>query len=67
MDNEDDINTAAEGIMRNTKVSKLDALNILLGRYQSQRRLEEAVIVQRMIRREQNSLEEYDKGLRQDM
>jgi hypothetical protein len=67
MDNEDDINTAAEGIMRDTKVSKLDALNMLLGRYQSQRRLEEAVIVQRMIRREQNSLEEYDKGLRQDM
>jgi hypothetical protein len=67
MDNEDDINTAAEGIMRDTKVSKLDALNMLLGRYRSQRRLEEAVIVQRMIRREQNSLEEYDKGLRQDM
>jgi hypothetical protein len=67
MDNEDDINTAAEGIMRDTKVSKLDALNMLLGRYQSQRRLEEAVIVQRIIRREQNSLEEYDKGLRQDM
>ena len=67
MDNEDDINTAADGIMRNTKVSKLDALNMLLGRYQSQRRLEEAVIVQRMIRREQNSLEEYDKGLHQDM
>jgi hypothetical protein len=67
MDNEDDINTAAEGIMRDTKVSKLDALNMLLGRYQSQRRLEEAVIVQRIIRREQDSLEEYDKGLHQDM
>jgi hypothetical protein len=62
-----DINTAAEGIMRDTKVSKLDALNMLLGRYQSQRRLEEAVIVQGIIRREQNSLEEYDKGLHQDM
>jgi hypothetical protein len=67
MDNEDDINTAAEGIMRDTKVSKLDALNMLLGKYQSQRRLEEAVIVQGIIRREQNSLEEYDKGLHQDM
>ena len=67
MDNEDDINIAAEGIMRDTKVSKLDALNMLLGRYQSQRRLEEAVIVQRIIQREQNSLEEYDKGLHQDM
>lgn len=66
-DNEDDINIAAEGIMRDTKVSKLDALNMLLGKYQSQRRLEEAVIVQRIIRREQNSLEKYDKGLHQDM
>jgi hypothetical protein len=67
MDNEDDINTAAEGIMRDTKVSKLDALNMLLGRYQSQGRLEEAVIVQKIIRGEKNSLEEYDKGFHQDM
>jgi hypothetical protein len=67
MDNEDDINAAALGIMRETKVSKLEALNMLLGRYQSQRRLEEAVIVQRIIRREQNSLEEYEKGFHQDM
>jgi hypothetical protein len=67
MDNEDDINTAAEGIMRDTKVSKLDALNMLLGRYQSQGRLEEAVIVQKIIRGEQNSLEEYAKGFHQDM
>jgi hypothetical protein len=67
MDNEDDINTAAEGIMRDTKVSKLDALNMLLGRYQSERRLEEAAIVQRIIRREQDSLEEYGQGLHQDM
>ena len=67
MDNEDDINTTAERIMKDSKISKLDALDMLLGRYQSQRRLEEAVIVQRIIRREQNSLEEYDKGLHQDM
>jgi hypothetical protein len=67
MDNEDDINSAAEWIMRDTKVSKLDALNMLLGRYQSQRRLEEAAIVQKIIRIEQNSLEEYGKGLHQDM
>jgi hypothetical protein len=67
MDNEDDINTATEGIMRDTKVSKLDALNMLLGRYQSERRLEEAAIVQRIIRREQDSLEEYGQGLHQDM
>jgi hypothetical protein len=67
MDNEEDIKNAAERVMRDAKVSKLDALNMLLGRYQSQRRLEEAAIVQRIIQREQNSLEDYDHGLRQDM
>jgi hypothetical protein len=67
MDTEEDINIAAETVMRDAKVSKLDALNMLLGRYQSQRRLEEAAIVQRTIQREQNALEDYDHGLRQDM
>jgi hypothetical protein len=67
MDDQDDINTAAGRIMKDTKVSKLDALNMLLGRYQSQRRLEEAALVQRIIRREQNTLEEYGQGLHQDM
>lgn len=51
MDTEEDIENAAEKIMKGTEVSKLDALNILLGRYQSQRRLEEAVRVQRIIDR----------------
>ena len=67
MDNEEDINIAAERIIRDTKVSKLDALNMLFGRYQSQGRLEEAAIVQRIIKREQNSLEDYGHGLSQDM
>jgi hypothetical protein len=67
MDNEDDINAAAERIMKDTKVSKLDALNMLLGRYQSQRRLEEAALVQKIIRREQDTLEDYGQGLHQDM
>jgi hypothetical protein len=67
MDNEEDINIAAERIRKGTKVSKLDALNMLLGRYQSQRRLEEAVIVQRIIERERSRPEEYGQGLHQDM
>jgi hypothetical protein len=67
MDNEEDIKKAAEKIMKDTKVSKLDALNMLLGRYQSQRRLEEAVIVRRTIEKEQATLEDYDHGLHQDM
>jgi hypothetical protein len=40
--------------MRDITVSKLDALNMLLGRYQSQKRLEEAVIVQRIIEKEKS-------------
>jgi hypothetical protein len=67
MDNEEDINIAAEKIMEDTRVSKLEALSMLLGRYESQRRLEEAVIVRRIIQREQNTLEDYGRGLHQDM
>jgi hypothetical protein len=67
MDNEEDIRKAAEKIMKDIKVSKLDALNMLLGRYQSQRRLEEAVIVLRTIEKEQANLEDYGHGLHQDM
>jgi hypothetical protein len=67
MDTEEDINIAAEKIMKDIAVSKLDALNMLLGRYQSQKRLEEAVIVQRIIERELTKPEDYDQGLHQDM
>jgi hypothetical protein len=67
MDTEEDINMAAEKIMKDIAVSKLDALNMLLGRYQSQKRLEEAVIVQRFIERERTKLEDYGQGLHQDM
>jgi hypothetical protein len=67
MDNEEDINIAAERIMKDTKVSKLDALNMLLGRYQSQRRLEEAIVVRRIIEREKSQPEEYGRGLHEDM
>jgi hypothetical protein len=67
MDNEEDINIAAEKIMEDTMLSKLEALSMLLGRYESQRRLEEAVIVRRIIQREQNTLEDYGRGLHGDM
>ena len=42
------------GLMMDTKLPKLEVLNMILGRYQSQRRLEEAVIVQRLAKREQS-------------
>ncbi|HEY3525130.1 MAG TPA: hypothetical protein VGK47_02965 [Nitrososphaeraceae archaeon] len=67
MDTEEEINNAAEKIMRDITVSKLDALNMLLGRYQSQKRLEEAVIVQRIIEKEKSKPEDYGHGLHQDM
>jgi hypothetical protein len=67
MDTEEEINNAAEKIMRDITVSKLEALNMLLGRYQSQKRLEEAVIVQRIIEKEKSKPEDYGHGLRQDM
>lgn len=59
MDAEEDIERAAEQIMKGAGGSKLDVLNILLGKYQSQRRLEEAVRVQTIIRREQDKVEDY--------
>ena len=67
MDTEEDINMAAEKIIKDIAVSKLDALNMLLSRYQSQKRLEEAVIVQKIIERERTKLEDYGQGLHQDM
>jgi hypothetical protein len=67
MDNEEDIKIAAEKIMKDTKVAKLEALNMLLGRYQSQKRLEEAVIVQKIIEKEKSKLEDYGHGIHEDM
>lgn len=66
MDSEEDIKMTAEKIMKDIEVSKLDALNMLLGRYQSQRRIEEAVIVRRIIEREElknqkNMVRDYTK------
>jgi hypothetical protein len=67
MDTEEEINNAAEKIMKDITVSKLDALNMLLGRYQSQKRLEEAAIVQKIIEKEKSKPEDYGHGLHQDM
>jgi hypothetical protein len=62
MDTEEEINNAAEKIMRDITVSKLDALNMLLDRYQNQKRLEEAVIVQKIIEKEKSEPEDYGHG-----
>jgi hypothetical protein len=66
MDTKKDIEMASIKLMMDTKLPKLEILNMVLGRYQSQRRLEEAVIVQRLIDRELSKPEEYGHGLYQD-
>lgn len=67
MDTKEDIERAAKQIVKDTGGSKLNALNMLLGKYQSQRRLEEAVRVQTIISREQDKVENYGQGFQQDM
>ncbi len=67
MDTEKDIEIAAAKLMVDTKLPKIEVLKMILGRYQSQRRLEEAVIVQKIIDRELSKPEEYGHGLHQDL
>jgi hypothetical protein len=67
LDTEKDIEREAEQIMKDVGGSKLDALNILLSKYQSQNRLEEAMRVQAFIRREQDKVEGHGHGFQQDM
>jgi hypothetical protein len=66
MDTERDIEMAAIKLMMDTKLPKIEVLKMILGRYQSQRRLEEAVIVQRLIDKELSKPEKYRRGLYQD-
>lgn len=58
MDMEADIEKAAAKLMIDTKLPKDEVLRMILGRYESQRRLEEAVIVRRIIERELSKPEE---------
>ena len=67
MDTEIDIERAADQIMKDAGGSKLNALNILLSKYQSQRRFEEATRVQAIIRRKQGKVEDNGHGFQQDM
>ena len=66
MDTEADIEKAAAKLMIDTKLPKDEVLRMILGRYESQGRLEEAVIVRRIIERELSKPEEYGRGLYQD-
>ena len=66
MDTEQEIERAVEEIMKDTGASKLDALNMLFSRYESQKRLEEAVRVRRIIDKVETNAEGYENGMRQD-
>ena len=66
MDTEQEIERAFEEIMKDTGASKLDALNMLFSRYESQKRLEEAVRVRRIIDKVESNAEGYENGMRQD-
>ena len=63
MDTEQEIERAVEEIMKDTGASKLDALNMLFSRYESQKRLEEAVRVRRIIDEVETNAEGYENGM----
>jgi hypothetical protein len=67
LDTDQEIEKAVEEIMKDTGMSKLDALNMLFSRYESQRRLEEAVRVRKIIDEEESKEEGYGKGTSQDI
>jgi flagellar biosynthesis chaperone FliJ len=58
MDSEDKIEKMAEILAKDQGWSKLKALSVLQSRYQSERRLEEAVVVQKIMDREESKPEE---------
>jgi hypothetical protein len=58
MDTEDEIHKMADKLAKDQEWSKIKALSALQSRYQSERRLEEAAIVQRIIEEEEESRSE---------
>jgi hypothetical protein len=66
MDSEEDVLKAVEKLMKDNGLSKLKALSMLHGKYQSERRLEEAVIVQRLIDQVKTETSEFKEGFYED-
>jgi hypothetical protein len=62
MDSEEEIDKMADKLVNDKGWSKLEALSALQSRYQSERRLEEAAIVQKIIAREESKPKEADRG-----
>ena len=68
MDNEEDIEIAIERLAKDNQWSRLHALSALRSKYQSERRKEEAVIVDRLIDIEKSKAKiELDAGFHDDM
>jgi hypothetical protein len=68
MDNQNDIEIAAEKLVKENGWSRIKALSAIHSRYQSERRLEGALIVQRLINMEEEKMEaERNKGFHDDM
>ena len=62
MDSEQEIEKVAQKLANDQGWAKLKALSILQGRYESEKRLEEAVIVKRIIDREKSKPEQVGEG-----
>lgn len=62
MDTEQEIEKMAEKLANDQSCTKLKALSMIQGRYESERRLEEAAIVMKIIDREESKPEETGQG-----
>jgi hypothetical protein len=62
MDSEKEIDKMADKLANDKGWSKIEALSVLQSRYQSERRLEEAAIVQKIIAKEESKPKEPAKG-----
>jgi len=62
MDSEEEIIKMADKLAIDQGCSKIKALSMLQGRYESERRLEEAAIVKRIIDREESKPEQTRNG-----
>lgn len=62
MDTEQEIEKMAEKLANDQSCTKLKALSMIQGRYESERSLEEAAIVKKIIDREESKPEETGQG-----
>ena len=68
MDNQKDIEIATEKLVKENGWSRIKALSAIYSRYQSERRLEEALTAQRLLKIEESKVAaERDKGFHDDM